>query len=674
MRKLMIIFASVVGFFLVGTIIFMVFHYGVYGQYGIGDWLQVLIHSVPQDLTVAGYVVAVPLIVKLFHLWLPGNWYRHLMYWVLGILFFVVLFLWLTDLVLFGYWGFRLDATPLIYLLDNPAEALASAPWWMYVLGIGGILLILYVVEWLLHKLMPSPQRSHSHLWREACSNRPEPLRRRIIHTLQGLLFAGIVFLCIRGGVSESTMNVGRAYFSTEMNLNQAAVNPVFSFLYSLSKQKNYDEMYRFMTDEECDEALAELNRLTVNTSDSLRSVRQTLLKTNRPNILLIILEGFSGKACTALYPDADPRVMPELTRLYKEGLGWTRFYCTSWRTDRGVASILASYPAQPTTTVMKDQSKCNHLQYLPQRLKEEGYHPQFYYGGDANFTNMLGFLRAGGIEEVVSMNNFSRAERMQQWGAPDEVVYNRILEDVRKGAKGSEGPKGSKGSESSKGSKGSESSKGSEGEEEPFFKVVLSLSSHEPFDVPSFNRLEHPFANSFAYADSCLGRFIDQLKADPQVWNDLLVVVLPDHCSYYPENMEFQEPDRYHIPMVWTGGALQLPLDAEGVEIHEIDALGDQTDLSATLLGQLGIHHEDFNFSKDLLDPATPRYAFYDYPDGFGLLADVCDTTGVKTICYTQDNRQVDVPLKWSYDPEHQAQRWGKAFLQRLFDDLDKR
>ena len=665
MRKLMIIFASVVGFFLVGTIIFMVFHYGVYGQYGIGDWLQVLIHSVPQDLTVAGYVVAVPLFVKLFHLWLPGNWYRHLMYWVLGILFFVVLFLWLTDLVLFGYWGFRLDATPLIYLLDNPAEALASAPWWMYVLGIGGILLILYVVEWLLHKLMPSPQRSHSHLWREACSNRPEPLRRRIIHTLQGLLFAGIVFLCIRGGVSESTMNVGRAYFSTEMNLNQAAVNPVFSFLYSLSKQKNYDEMYRFMTDEECDEALAELNRLTVNTSDSLRSTRRTLLKTNRPNILLIILEGFSGKACTALYPDADPRVMPELTRLYKEGLGWTRFYCTSWRTDRGVASILASYPAQPTTTVMKDQSKCNHLQYLPQRLKEEGYHPQFYYGGDANFTNMLGFLRAGGIEEVVSMNNFSRAERMQQWGAPDEVVYNRILEDVRKGAKGSEG---------SKGSKGSESSKGSEGEDGPFFKVVLTLSSHEPFDVPSFNRLEHPFANSFAYADSCLGRFIDQLKADSQIWNDLLVVVLPDHCSYYPENMEFQEPDRYHIPMVWTGGALRLPQSADGVEIHAIDVLGDQTDLSATLLGQLGIHHEDFNFSKDLLDPATPRYAFYDYPDGFGLLADVCDTTGVKTICYTQDNRQVDVPLKWSYDPEHQAQRWGKAFLQRLFDDLDKR
>jgi hypothetical protein len=38
------------------------------------------------------------------------------------------------------------------------------------------------------------------------------------------------------------------------------------------------------------------------------------------------------------------------------------------------------------------------------------------------------------------------------------------------------------------------------------------------------------------------------------------------------------------------------------------------------------------------------------------------------------QDNKQKDVPLKWSNDPEGQACRWGRAFLQRLFDDLDKR
>ncbi|MBR5715513.1 MAG: sulfatase-like hydrolase/transferase [Bacteroidales bacterium] len=646
MRKLIIIFASIVGFFLVGTLVFMLFHYGIFGHYGAGDWLRVLVHSIPQDLTTAGYVVALPLVLKLVHIWLPGEWYRHVLYWLLGLLFFVVLLLWITDLVLFGYWGFRLDATPLIYLLDNPAEALASATWWMYVVGIGTIILILYLIERLLHKLLPPAERTHSHLWREEAAKNQDPLGKRVLHTLGGLLLAGLTFLCIRGGVSESTMNVGRAYFSTEMNLNQAAVNPVFSFFYSLGKQKKYGEMYRFMSDEECDAALEELDRMTVNVADSA-SVCPTLLKPPRPNILLIILESFSGKACSALYPDADPRVMPELTRLYGEGLGWTRFYATSWRTDRGLASILAGYPAQPTTTVMKDQSKCNNLQYLPKRLKEEGYRPQFVYGGDVNFTNMLGFLRTGGVEEVVSMNNFSRAERMQQWGAPDHLVFDRVLRNIRE-----------------------EVSK----KEAPFFKVVLTLSSHEPYDVPSFKRLEHPFANSFAYTDSCLGDFISKLKADPAVWDNLLVIAMPDHCSYYPEGVEFQEPDRYHIPMVWTGGALQLPTDGEGKEIHAIDALGDQTDFAATLLGQMGIHHEDFNFSKDLLDPTTPRYAFYDYPDGFGILADVCDSTGVRTLMYMQDNRQVDVPLKWSHDTEGLAQRWGKAYLQRVFDDLDKR
>ena len=659
MRKLIIIFVSIVGFFLVGTLIFMLYHFGIYGQYGIRDWLRVMVHSIPQDLTTAGYVVALPLVLKLVHIWLPGDWYRHVLYWLLGVLFFLVLLLWATDLMLFGHWGFRLDATPMIYLIDNPAEALASAPWWWYVVGIGIIALIVYGIERLLHKLLPPPQRSYSHLWREAAANRPEPLGKRVLHTLGGLLLAGLTFLCIRGGVSESTMNVGRAYFSTEMNLNQAAVNPVFSFFYSLGKQKNYGEMYRFMSDDECDAALEELNRMTVQAADSTQMTRPTLLKTNRPNILLIVLESFSGKACHALYPDADPRVMPELSRLYHEGLGWTRFYATSWRTDRGLASILAGYPAQPTTTVMKDQSKCNHLQYLPQRLKEVGYRPEFVYGGDVNFTNMLGFLRTGGVDDVISMNDFTRAERMQQWGAPDQVVFDRVFKSIEEEVK-----------------RGKESEENKEAEEShnPFFKVVLSLSSHEPFDVPSFQRLEHPFANSFAYTDSCLGNFIDRLKADTALWNNLLVIAMPDHCSYYPEGVEFQEPDRYHIPMVWTGGALQLPLNDDGAAIHTIDVLGDQTDFAATLLGQLGIHHEDFNFSKDLLDPMSPRYAFYDYPDGFGLLADVCDTTGVRSICYVQDNQQKDVPLKWSNDPEGQACRWGKAFLQRLFDDLDKR
>jgi len=651
MRRLIILYFSLLVLFVIETLLFLVFHWDVYGAFGSSEWLGVLQNSLPHDLTVAGYIVALPLLLKLVHIWLPGGWYRTSAIWITGILIGVALLLWGIDLPLFGYWGFRLDATPMIYLLDNPAEALGSAPWWMYLIGFSLWGLALWGVVKGLRRLWPAQVRNYSHLWREQRANTPEPIKRRVLRTVAGLLLAGVCFVAIRGGVSESTMNTGRAYFSSEMTLNQAAVNPVFSFLYSLSKQKRYDQMYRFMSREECDDALASLTQETCLGDRGGLAVDSTghlqLLNVDRPNLLIIILEGFSGKALTALNPDADPRVMPCLSKLYEEGIGWTRFYANSWRTDRGVASILASYPAQPTTTVMKDQSKCNHLQYLPLRLKEEGYQLQFVYGGDANFTNMLGFLRAGGIDNVVSMEDFSHAQRQQQWGAPDAVVYDYLYQQMQTEV----------------------------GAKQPYCKVMLTLSSHEPFDVPNFKRLEHPFANSYAYADSCLGQFIGQIKASPEIWNNLLVVILPDHCSNYPD-MEMQEAQRYHIPMVWTGGALRTDTLSDGLPASPrlINRLGGQVDLSATLLGQLGIHHEDFNFSKDLLSTSTSSYAFFDFPDGFGLIADTPDSTRIATHIYIQDNQQDGVALKGSYDPEGKLQRWGKAYLQHLFDDLSER
>lgn len=637
MKKLIIIFICLIGVFLLETLLFMLYHQDVYGVYCSSDWLQVLWHSIPQDLTLSGYVVALPLVLKLVHYWVPGGWYRTFCVWFFSIMSIPLALLWMVDLVLFGYWGFRLDATPLIYLLDSPGETLAQASWWQYVLAVAVLSLFGWLANKGLRKLYPAAPKSYSHLWREAAAKKPLPLRNRIVYTCGGVLLAGLCFVAIRGGVTESTMNIGRAYYSNEMMLNQAAVNPAFSFVYSVTRRKNYGQMYRFMSDEECADAYAELlrpeNAKMVNDSiiaiaDSICNSSQ-LLSAQRPNILFLILEGFSGGALSALYPEeADPRVMPNLTRLSNEGIFFTRFYANSWRTDRGVASILAAYPAQPKTTVMKEQNKCNHLQYITKSMAAEGYDLEFVYGGDVNFTNMQGFLRAGGIDRIYGNTDFPSELQIQKWGVPDEFMYDFLYDEIKQQSSS------------------------------PWMKIALTLSSHEPFDVPDFHRIpEHEFANSLAYADSCLGAFIDRLKADESLWENLLVIALPDHCSKYPE-LEMQDPQRYHIPMLWLGGAI--------AETRRIDVLGQQTDLAATLLAQLGIEHHDFNFSHDLLSKDHRPFAFYDFPDGFGMITDSCQ--------YVQDNQQDGVPLKWSHDPEGKAQRWGKAYLQHLFDDLDKR
>jgi len=637
MKKLFLFYLILNLAFVVETVFFIVYHNEIYAQYGISELWQVLLHSLPHDFTVAGYVVALPLVLGLVHIWLPGQWFRRTSIIFLEVMAVVLFLIWLIDLVLFGYWKYRLDATPLMYLRDNPAEAIGQVPLWQIGLALVLVIAVAWSVGYGLHAFWPKKD------------DKIERIKCRFVQTLGSGVLIGLCFVAIRGGVAESTMNVGRAYFSSDQMLNQAAVNPVFSLLYSLGKQQDYGQMYRFMTDQECDAALAELSHGTQSahslpSESGQESQPLRLLKTDRPNILLVILEGFSGRALTALHPDADPQVMPRLSQLYGEGIGWTRFYASSWRTDRGVAAILASYPAQPTTTIMKDQSKCNHLQYLPLRLKEAGYHLGFAYGGDINFTNMQGFLRSGGIEKVVSMDDFPAQEHTQKWGVPDAKVYEYVYQQLR-------------------------------ASEEPYCQMMLTLSSHEPFDVPDFHRMEHPFANSYAYADSCLGAFIDRLRADQNLWKNLLVVILPDHGTDYPD-MNLQMPIRYHIPMVWVGGALRTDTLADGgaASPRLIDALGGQPDLSATLLGQLGIHHEDFVFSKDLLHPASPHYAFFDYPDGLGMVADVTDATGSTTLTYVQDNERDGIPLKDSFDPEGKVQRWARAYLQRLMDDMSRR
>lgn len=661
MTKKLIIYFTLVLISLLGTAFFMCYHHALFAPYSGIDWLQVLWHSLPHHLTVAGYVMALPLLLEVVSIWCPGAWHRHFMAIYLSIISVPLVVGWAVNLVLYGFWGICLDSTVLIYLQDNPKDALAESPLWAIILLI--VLLVLVVVgvyrviSWL---YAPSIRVRRIH----PCAVGPQ-VKHKALLTLAALLLCGLDFVAIRGGVTPSTQNPGRAYFSTEMPLNHAAVNPVFNFLYSLGKNKDFGSQYRFMSAEEATQAIEELNQITSHqasimsgttpfSEDSLSSTpHATLLNTSSPNILLILFESFSGAACHALESDADPQWMPSVNRMYEEGLGFSRFYANSFRTDRGVASVLASYPGQPTNSIMKDQSKCDNLQYLSKRLTENGYELQFVHGGDVNFTNMKGFLRAGGFTDIVGDTHFPLTERLSKWGVPDHLMFNYLYEQLHTQTHKSQTSQTPQSLQTPPSS--------------PFFKVFLTLSSHEPFDVP-YHHYDDEYINSIAYADSCFGAFVDRVKADTLLWQNLLIIGMPDHCfAQFPVGVQQHDPLRYHIPMFWTGGALSLPHDSLGHAIHLTDVIGQQTDLAATLLGQLNITHDDFNFSKDLFDPQAPHFAFYSFSDGFGLITDGCQ--------YVQDNMNDGVGLQpGTYDPEGKAQRWGKAYLQQLYDDLSAR
>ena len=191
--------------------------------------------------------------------------------------------------------------------------------------------------------------------------------------------------------------------------------------------------------------------------------------------------------------------------------------------------------------------------------------------------------------------------------------------------------------------------------DDKPFLIGYSTLSSHEPWDVP-VSKFEEKQYNGFYYVDQCIGSFLRQMKASP-LWDNLLIVFMPDHSSDFHEYTE-QHPDRNLIPMIWTGGAVRHP--------RKLDMLCNQSDFAATLLGQMGIPHADFTFSRDVTSSSyTYPFAVHMFNNGISMT----DSTGFMLYDLTADR----ITVSTSAEAERMA-RTAKAVLQLASEDLSKK
>jgi phosphoglycerol transferase MdoB-like AlkP superfamily enzyme len=447
-------------------------------------------------------------------------------------------------------------------------------------------------------------------------------LRHKSLMAFYLLLCTGLMFIPIRGGFTVSTMNLGRVYYSDVQQLNHAAINPCFSLLDSYIGERKLNHMYRYMDDKEATRLFSQMT----DTTDVRGVGEEQLFTVPRPNVILVVLESFSCKIMQSM--GGVPGVAVNMDSLGREGILFTNFYATSWRTDRGLASILAAYPAQPNTSIMKFTSKCDGLPMFPKEMKQVGYNLKYYYGGDVNFTSMRSFLVNAGFTDIISEKDYPLSERLGKWGAHDEYVFNRLKTDLRQPSL-----------------------------RQPFLKVLQTSSSHDPFDVP-YHKLGNKRLNAFAYADSCLGDFVRHFRTSP-LWKNTVVIFVPDHLGNYPilKRNDNYAAFRYHIPLIMVGGAVRRPM--------KIDTYGSQVDIAATLLSQLGLSHRKFTFSKDILSPCSPHFAFSTFPNAF-VLMDRDDS-----VSFDCDSRKV--VMESGRVRSNHLQR-GKAYLQKLFDDLSRR
>ncbi len=305
----------------------------------------------------------------------------------------------------------------------------------------------------------------------------------------------------------------------------------------------------------------------------------------------------------------------------------FTNIYAAGDRSEKGQVAVLSGYPNQAVTSIIKTPTKTRHLPSINQSLEKLGYRSSYTYGGELEFANIKSYLINIRMDRLVSKYSFPISERTTSWGVHDQYVFDRFYKDIHK-------------------------------EKQPFFAAMFTLSSHEPYDVPMKPRFKGNdqttlFENSVCYTDSIVGSFINRLKKD-SLWKNTLVVFVADHGHPLPGHDRNDAPSKFHIPLIFTGGALTLK--------GRINTIGSQTDIATTILDQLHVPTEKFKWGKDLLDSSARPFAFYSFNNGFGFVT----PKGTETM----DNVSKR-PIFKSPDYDTSQLKYGKAYMEFSYQDF---
>ena len=564
-------------------------------------------HGIRLDFSAIGYFMIIPVFIMIPGVYFSGRWFRSFIKWYTYAFLVISAAIVVSDTLLYKYWGFRMDYTPLVYL-KTPKAAMASVTTFQMVGITMGVILFSALFIFLYRKFIDRLFEGF------------ERIRFRFPALLFFIVFLGSLLIPIRGGVGIAPINAGTVYFSEEMFLNHTAINVVWNVGSSVFNQKPVNNPYQF-------------GDLTVakELTSSLTAVKGTpvrLLNNTRPNILMIVLESFGSAFIEPL--SGDSLTTPYFNKYSKEGVLFSRFYASGNRTDKAIPAILCGYPAQPTVSIMKEPKKTQSLPGIVKAMNGQGYHSSFWYGGEINFANFNSFVINAGFKEIITMDNFSPEFYNSKWGVHDHILFETLRDSMNN-------------------------------MREPFLNVVLTLSSHEPFEVPMqavFSGTDDltKFRNSIHYTDRSLGTFLDW-AITTEWWKNTLVVIVADHCRRNSTEMQEYSEEIYKIPMLWLGGALT----EKGITVEKT---GSQVDIPLTILHQLGLD-DNYPFSKDLLSPASESFAFYTFNEGFSFITDSSK--------YIYEHKLGDSVVEEGSSPEV-AGRYGKAFLQVLYDDFLKR
>lgn len=526
-------------------------------------------HALRLDLSMTAYIAIIPLFTFVFYYLVNKPTVNFKWASIYNkILIVIFSFLSVINFNIYREWGSKVNARALSFAIDTPNEAFASSASSPILLSIS-ILIILIGVGFYLNFLINKKQIFFI----------KTPILLKIITSI---LLLGINFLLMRGGIGVAPNNQSMAYFSKQEILNHASLNTEWNLISSiLASKKTNKNPYVYFDQTFAEQQIAALYKIEKDTTISI-------LKTNKPNVVIFILESFTANLTQTL--GNENGITPNFDNLIKDGFLFSNIYAAGNRTDKGLIGTLTGFPTLGSGSIVKWPEKMRKIPAISQNLFNAGYQTSFYYGGESEFDNYKAFILGHSYQKLIDKNSFDKKDMNSKWGAYDGLVFTKQLTELNQA-------------------------------KQPFFSTILSLTNHEPFEVPDKPKFGNTnnvqkFKSTAFYTDSCINAYLNEAKK--QSWyKNTLFVFIADHGHLLPKNnAEIFQPERYHIPLLFYGDVIK---DEFKGKRH--DLVGSQQDLSATLLAQLNLPHQDFLWSKNLLNPYSKHFAFFTWDNGFGFI-----------------------------------------------------
>lgn len=591
-------------------ILFYIYHTNKLTGTSWGEWLLTFVYSIRVDLATAAVFSALPFLIKIILFYYPKKAIR---YTFNGISLFLLLILCLIqagETVAYAEWNHKLTSRVFMHL-SHPDEVVRTANVSMTI--------------WFI--VIASIQFSFgAFLFKRFFQTSPISKESIIQKISFGLLQFAIVFsgffLFLRGGLQQIPLNINSATFSNKPIVNDLSINSSYYFgkSYLLYKRSSIDQFLPKFPIKEANEIVAQLYNYP-------KKHNELFLTKKQPNVVFVVLEGWSAGAIGSL--SEVKGATPNFDRLTKEGILFDNIYAASTTSEIGNSTIFSGNPAVPEVSITMQPEKHRKLHALNEDFEAKGYHSSYVFSGDLKYGNIGGYFLDHGFDVVKDENDFPKNLKRGKLNYYDKDLYSYLIKEIN-------------------------------ANKEPFFQCTFTGSTHAPYDQPKgkgkvFKGQEADYMNSLVYSDEALGEFVQKCKKQPWFKNTVFVFVA-DHGHANPTNNDPGIAEFYRIPFLIYG-----PTIAQKYRGKRISKVGSQADVAATLLYQIGGDISRYPWSKDLMNPKAPQFAFHSIINGYGWIRPEGNLTYYM---------EVKLNHEQTFPKEKQAKAWREchAFLTAIY------